>query len=58
MGGERGESGTEEAGAQEEGEIQPQEMIINEAIHPRSRSGSRPRARQRGGRNSLGGATK
>ncbi|TGZ50151.1 hypothetical protein DBV15_03633 [Temnothorax longispinosus] len=38
----QGEEGEQEGGAQEEGEIQPREMIINEAIHP-LRSDSRPR---------------
>lgn len=48
----RGEEEKEkqEGGAQEEGEIQPREMIINEAIHP-LRSDSETAQRRR---NSLG----
>lgn len=38
-----GERRRQEAGAQEEGEIQPREMIINEAIHPRSLAPARDR---------------
>lgn len=41
-GRQEGGRGKQEGGAQEEGEIQPREMIINEAIHP-LRSDSRPR---------------
>lgn len=54
----RGEGEKQKGGAQEEGEIQPREMIINEAIHPLRSDSETARQRSSGRGIRLAGTTK